>query len=244
MVVFNGAHMGAISEKLHIKDVIVYPPAITQTVIAPALTDGDIFARKQFGTRQVDVLFAVMEEDTAARGKLIQAVNEWAYSRTEQELRVPQEPNGHLMGVCSKLPQDSAMAFEELLTLSFTCHDPFFYADEESSLIIPIGTFGEYVRRYEAPPWRIEADITEPLAFAQWGIGDKHLIFSSVPVGKLVIDRKTQTATVDGNSIMHRAYHALRDPGRTDARDALVDHLSRRDPCAYGRGEAVLSRRL
>lgn len=201
MVVFNGAHMSAISDKLHVADVIVYPPDIKETTVSPALKDGDIFSGKTFGTRQVDVIFAVMENDTAKRSRIIQAVNQWSYSRVEKELRVPQEPNGYLMAVCTSLPQDSAEGFDELMLVSFTCHDPYYY-DFSEKTAFPPGASLDAVDRDEAPPWQMVVDThgaPDPLMIVK---NDKHLIFSGLPGGKLLIDSKSQSITLDGKSAM------------------------------------------
>lgn len=199
MVVYDNKRLEDISNDIYILDVIVHPPAIRSTSIAPALADGEMFARKQYGKRQVDVLFVVLENDSDRRSNILHDINQWAYSTEEKKLLVPQEQNGYLMAVCTGIPEDSARDYWEALTISFTCYNPYYLSHFEYSEDI-----GKTIniKRADDPAWRIEFDIAQNLSSPVWGIKDKQLIFSKLSPGKLILDRQKESATIDGASVL------------------------------------------
>lgn len=199
MVAFNNKRLEDISNEIRILDVIVNPPSVRTTSIAPALADGETFARRQYGPRRVDVIFSVLENDPERHSQIMHSINQWAYSDQEKRLTVPQEQNGYLMAVCTDFPPDSARDYWEPVTLSFTCHSPYFRANFERSEDIS-NTI--HINRADDPDWRIEFAISSALTSPTWGIGDKQLIFSSLAAGSLVLEKRTGTATLDGASVL------------------------------------------
>ena len=199
MVEFNGALLTDIDPRIKISEVVVGAPAIQTVSIIPAISDGERFARKNYGPRNVTVYFLVMEPDETERTRIIDEIEAWAHSKKEEKLIVPQSEDGYLMAVCTKLPDDAAKEFWSVLTIVFKAHNPYFLAHTESHAQI-----GDEinVRRYAGPNWRIEQDIEKLIESPSWEMGDKQIGFSYVNAGKLVLDKEKQTALLDGNSIL------------------------------------------
>lgn len=203
MVKYNSRSLEAISDALHIVEVLVSAPDVNNTTIQPALRHGDIFARQRYGTRKVTITFVVMEDDEAARRQIIREVCSWARSTEPQKLELPQEPNGYLMAVCSGLPDNNAREYWNTLTLSFLADDPFFYANTESNQAIPLNGFaGIWLLQYDGADWRLEQTISGGLTAPMWRIGDTQISFSALPAGQLVIRRDKQSADIDGESVL------------------------------------------
>lgn len=199
MVEFNGAAFEDISPKIKVIDVVVGAPNINTVSIVPAIADGERFARRNYGSRNVVIQFVVMEADETERTKILSEIEEWAYSKQEQKLIVPQDEDGYLMAICSQIPDDDAREFWNVLTLTFKAHNPYFRAHEESSAVL-----GDpfIVKRAAGADWRIEQNISELVELPSWEFGDKQISFSYIAAGNLVLDKETQTALLDGESIL------------------------------------------
>lgn len=195
---FNEKDIEEVSSGIRILDVIVGAPAIEIETIKPAAADGVIFTRQKYGTRPVDVLFAVVEENPIRRRNIFDALAVWSHSREEKKITI-QNYAGFLMGICSSFPPVSIRNYGEILTISFRCSNPFF--DTVSWNAVPYGT--PFINTgFPSMSWKIKQTITDTLTNPTWDFGNEQIAFSVLTPGELEIDGQKQTATLNGNSVL------------------------------------------
>lgn len=199
MVLFNGVSLESISNTIHVIQCVVSQPAINPVTIAPTLADGEIFARRRYGTRTVTITFVVMDNNTTNRAATIRKIYQWAHSSTEKKLVVPQESNGYLNAVCTELPTNAGREYWQTLGLVFTCYDPFYHANTEKNCSVSQTVV---VSQFENTDWRIEQTVSTGLTYPQWSLDGLQISFNVLTAGALKINGSTHTATTNDGSVL------------------------------------------
>ena len=201
MIVFNGIALESVAN-VKIEDIKVSPISYEPVTRPRAIRFGSEFVRMGGGERKVNITFALQDMNEVNRHKSLMAVSQWAKTDGEYKLELPVEPNMYLEGVCTYKPEPSTRQWwESKLRLTFTCiSNPYWTSKGEKS--VACGT--TFFALGDAPPlMRIERTVTGSAASNQsYGDGTNTMTFTTVPVGKLVIDVNRQTAAVGNNSIM------------------------------------------
>lgn len=201
MIVFNGVSINSVAN-VKIEDIRVSPIAYNPVARPRAIRFGSDFVRMGGGTRTVDILFAVLDDNKVTRQEAFLNLAKWARSDAEYMLELPQDPNKYLMCVCTAKPEPSTRQWwESKLRLTFTCFDnPYWTSKAEKS--VACGT--QFNVLGDAPPlMRIELDRNSAANNQTYSNGTQSMTFSTIPAGKMVLDLNNQTAIVDFFSIMN-----------------------------------------
>ena len=200
MIVFNGVSINSVAN-VKIEDIRVSPIAYNPVARPRAIRFGSDFVRMGGGTRTVDILFAVLDDNKVTRQEAFLNLAKWARSDAEYMLELPQDPNKYLMCVCTSKPDPSTRAWwENKLKLVFTCFDnPYWTSKAEKS--VACGT--QFNVLGDAPPlMRIERTLSSSASNQSYSNGSETMTFSTISSGNMVIDLNNQTAKVGSNSIM------------------------------------------
>ena len=200
MIVFNGVSINSVAN-VKIEDIRVSPIAYNPVARPRAIRFGSDFVRMGGGTRTVDILFAVLDDNKVTRQEAFLNLAKWARSDAEYMLELPQDPNKYLMCVCTAKPEPSTRQWwESKLRLTFTCFDnPYWTSKAEKS--VACGT--QFNVLGDAPPlMRIERTLSSSASNQSYSNGTETMTFSTISSGDMVIDLNNQTAKVGSNSIM------------------------------------------
>lgn len=200
MIVFNGVSINSVAN-VKIEDIRVSPIAYNPVARPRAIRFGSDFVRMGGGTRTVDILFAVLDDNKVTRQEAFLNLAKWARSDAEYMLELPQDPNKYLMCVCTAKPEPSTRQWwESKLRLTFTCFDnPYWTSKAEKS--VACGTQFNVIG--DAPPlMRIERTLSSSASNQSYSNGSETMTFSTISSGNMVIDLNNQTAKVGSNSIM------------------------------------------
>ena len=198
MLRFNGIDITDISDALETL-VKVSTPEIILDSIPTAIADGEQFARLRYGKRSITLEFTIFETDMQLRTSILRDIKAWGVSRTPLHLEVPQEDNGYLIAICTQLPTDNADRPTDDIEMVFTALDPYYYSRAEKLASVSSRAL---VLHDTEPNWRIEQAVTAELTSPSWSINGKTLTFTTIPAGALVLDGNTETATLDGGTIL------------------------------------------
>lgn len=201
MIIYDGVSIDSVAN-VKIEDVRVNPIQYDEVNRPRAIRAGSDFVRSRAGTRTIAVTFALLDDNKVSRQKSLDAVSRWAKNDAEYRLELPGHPEYYLMAICTGKPEPSLRQWwESKLRLVFTCYEnPFWNAKAEKS--VACGT--DFFVLGDAPPlMRIERTVSGSAATNQsYGLNGNTITFSTIPVGKMVIDLDRQTAVVGNNSIM------------------------------------------
>lgn len=199
MIFFNGNAM-EVAAPVRVVDIVVGGVEASPTTRDRPIRAGAVFVRNHFGVRTVIITFALLTESMIDRTRQIESLLAWARSDTPGRLELPTNPNRYLMGVCTSYPSPSARKWwEDNLSFTFTCYDPFWYDVSEHHAACGNDAF--FVNGSAEPLMRIE-DTLSAAAQRVYSDGTDTMTFTLVPAGGLVIDLDAQTAAVDGVSCM------------------------------------------
>jgi hypothetical protein len=201
MIVFDGVSLNSVAG-IKVKDIHVSPIQYDEITRPRAIHGGSVFVRSRAGTRTVQITFAMLDEDEISRQASLMALSQWAKDDKEYKLELPGHPEFYLMAICTEKPSPSLREWwESGLRLVFTCFsDPYWNARFEKS----VACGSQFMVLGDAPPlMRIERTVSESAVSDQsYGLDEKTITFSTIPVGDMVIDLNKQTAAVGNNSIM------------------------------------------
>ena len=201
MIAFDGITLNSVAN-VKIEDIRVSPVKLNPVARPRAIRGGSDFVRMRGGERTVTITFALQDMDIVNRTASLQAISRWAKSDKEYKLELLTDPNKYLMCVCTAKPEPSTRQWwEAKLRLVFTCFDnPYWTSKKETS--VACGTAFSVLG--DAPPlMRIERTVSGSAASNQsYTNGTQTMTFSTIPVGKMVIDLNNQTAAVGTTSIM------------------------------------------
>ena len=201
MIFFDSVSLNSIAG-IKIKDVHVSPISYDEVTRPRAINSGSVFVRSRAGTRTVQIVFSLLDEDKNSRQASIMAISKWAKTDKEYKLQLPGHPNHYLMAICTGKPDPSLREWwESNLMIVFTCFENPFWNDliEKS---VSCGT--QFNVLGDAPPlMRIERTVSGSAASNQsYAMDGRTITFSSIPVGDMVINLNDQTAAVGSTSIM------------------------------------------
>lgn len=200
MIFYNGISMTDIAPVM-VEDIRVSPIRYNPVTRQRAVRFGAEFVRMGGGTRTVTISFAVLERNAALRQGWLLALSEWAHTDAEHVLMLPTDPDRHLECVCTSKPEPSTRAwYENKLKLVFTCfNNPYWTGNGENGAACG----AQFNVRGDAPPlMRIISTRQAAATNQSYSDGTDTITFSTIPAGDMVIDLNTQTATVNGQSIM------------------------------------------
>lgn len=201
MIVFDSVSLDSVA-KVMIEDVKVNPIQYDDVTRVRAISPGSVFVRSRAGTRTVAITFALPDDDKIHRQASLLAISQWAKTDNEYKLELPGHPEHYLMAVCTSKPEPSLrMWWESKLRLVFTCFDnPFWNAKAEKS--VSCGT--AFTVLGDAPPlMRIERTVSgSAVANQSYALDGRTMLFSTIPVGSMVIDLNKQTAGVGSSNLM------------------------------------------
>lgn len=206
MIVYDGISLNSIAG-VKVKDVQVSPIAYDEVTRPRAIRGGSVFVRSRAGTRTVVITFALIDENDINRQAALMAISQWAKNDKEYRLDLPGHPEHYLMAICTDKPEPSLRQWwESKLRLVFTCYDnPYWNAKSEKS--VACGT--AFTVLGDAPPlMRIERTVSgspainEGYTLYKGLTAEMTMVFSTIPVGDMVIDLNNQTAVVGASSIM------------------------------------------
>lgn len=193
MIVFDGVSLDSVAG-VKIEDVRVSPIEFDEVNRPRAIRGGSDFVRSRAGTRTVSITFALLEMNKVNRQKELLAISQWAKNDKEYKLELPGHPELYLMAICTGKPEPSLRQWwENKLRLVFTCYDnPYWNAKAEKSVACGSTAF----ILGDAPPlMRIERTVSGSAVSNQsYSLDGKTITFSTIPVGKAVIDLDNQTA--------------------------------------------------
>lgn len=201
MIVFNGVSLDSVAG-VTVKDIVISPIEYSEVTRPRAIRPGYDFVRSRAGTRKVTITFSLLDDNIINRQASIMAINQWALNDKEYRLELPSHPNHFLMAICTDKPEPSLRQWwQSNLRLVFTCiENPFFNAKEEKS--VACGT-SFTVLGDASPLMRIERTVSGSAASNQsYALDNRTIIFSTIPVGDMVIDLDSQTAYVGSTDIM------------------------------------------
>lgn len=200
MITFNGNAM-ELAAPVRVVDIVVGGVEVSPTVRDRPIRAGADFVRNHFGIRTVYITFALLTRDMMERAWQIESLMKWARSDKPERLSIPTNPERYLMAVCTAFPSPSSRKWwEDNLSFTFTCYDPFWYDVTEHSA--SCGSTAFFVNGSGEPLMRIENTLSTA-ANRVYSDGTNTMTFTSVPAGDLVIDLNNQTAAVGGVSCMN-----------------------------------------
>ena len=201
MIVFDGISLNSIAG-VKIKDVQVFPIEYDEVTRPRAIRAGSDFVRSRAGTRKVQITFGLLNDNMIDRQASLLAISQWAKNDKEYRLELPGHPDHYLMAICTDKPEPSLRQWwEAKLKLVFTCYEnPFWNSKVEKS--VACGTW--FTALGDAPPLtRVERTVSGSAVTSQsYAMDGRTMIFSTIPVGNMVIDLDNQTAYVDSTDIM------------------------------------------
>jgi phage-related protein len=200
MIIYNGIDLASIAPVM-IEDIRVNSIDYDAITRPRAVSAGSVFVRSRAGTRTISVTFALLDDNKVNRQKSLLAISQWAKTDAEYRLELPGHPEHYLTAVCTEKPDPSLRQWwESKLRLVFTCFsDPFWNAKAERTA--SIGSW--FLVQGDAPPlMEIRKPAAQTLDNAVFTMDGRSMKFSTLPVGKMVIDLNKQTAECAGNSIM------------------------------------------
>ena len=201
MIVFNGVSLESVAN-VKIEDIKVSPISYEPVTRPRAIRFGSEFVRMGGGERKVNITFALQDMNDVNRHESLMAISKWAKTDKEYRIELPIEPNMYLECVCTSKPEPSTRQWwESKLRLVFTCiSNPYWTSKAVKS--VACGT--AFFVLGDAPPlMKIERTVSGEAATNQrYGDGTNTMTFTTIPVGKMVIDLNRQTAAVGNNSIM------------------------------------------
>ena len=199
MIYFNGNAM-EIAAPVRVVDIVVSGVEASPTTRDRPIRAGAVFVRNHFGIRTVIITFALLTEKMLDRARQIEALLAWAKSDKPERLDLPNNPDRYLMGICTSFPGPSARKWwEDNLSFTFTCYEPFWYDVTEKHA--SCGSTAFFVGGSAEPLMRIE-DTLSAAAQRVYSDGTDTMTFTEVPAGDLTVDLNNQTAAVDGTSCM------------------------------------------
>ena len=200
MIVFDGVSLNSVAG-VKIKDVHVSPIQYDEVTRPRAVRGGSVFVRSRAGTRTVTITFALLNEDPISRQAALMAISQWAKNDKEYRIDLPGHPEHYLMTMCTGKPDPSLREWwESKLRLVFTCYEnPYWNSIAENS--VACGTSFHVLG--DAPPlMRIERTVSAPVSDQSYALDGRTMMFSSIPVGNMVINLDDQTAVVGSTDIM------------------------------------------
>ena len=199
MIYFDGNAM-EIAAPVRVVDIVVGGVEASPITRDRPIRAGATFIRNHYGIRSVIITFALLTESMMERARQIEALMDWARSEEPKKLELPNNPERYLMAVCTSFPEPSARKWwENNLSFTFTCYDPFWYDVTEKHA--ECGNDAFYVGGSGEPLMRIE-DTLSSAAQRVYSDGTDTMTFTLVPAGDLVVDLNNQTAAVGGVSCM------------------------------------------
>lgn len=201
MITYDGVSIESITN-VRIEDIKISPIALNPVARSRAIRFGSDFVRMGGGTRTVTVTFAVLDRNQYNRHASLMALTKWAKNDAEHVLELPQDHMRALSCVCTARPSPSMRQWwEQKLTLVFTCFDNPYWTDKAEKSV-SCGT--AFTVMGDAPPlMKITRTVSGSAASNQtYSNSVESMTFSTIPVGKMVIDLNRQTAAVGSSSIM------------------------------------------
>ena len=199
MIYFNGNAM-EVAAPVRVVDIVVGGVEVSPTTRDRPIRAGADFVRNHYGIRTVIITFALLTQSTTERTRQMEALLTWAASDKPERLELPTNPGRYLMAVCTALPSPSARKWwEDNLSFTFTCYEPFWYDTVEKSA--GCGSTAFFVGG-SAPPVMQIKDTLSAAAQRVYSDGTDTMTFTEVPAGDLVVDLELQTAAVGGTPCM------------------------------------------
>lgn len=203
---FENVDFEGIDPSIHVIDIIVSDPEIQATAVSPATLDGDIYARRRYGKRNITITFVVMLEDAKQRSEVIRKVCAWATDTENGEgvLRIPSRENCKIRAVCTQMPSVSSREFWEVLSITFTAYNPFFEVEEPEAFDIPTnGILSARLKRSgDSARWSITFDPPTSGISPTWSSRREHITLQNIPFGSVTIDSEAKTVKSYNSSIM------------------------------------------
>ena len=200
MIVFDGISLNSVAGA-KIKDVQVFPIEYDEVTRPRAVRGGSDFVRSRAGTRTIQIVFGLLDDNTINRQAALMAISQWAKNDKEYRLELPGHPDHYLMALCTDKPEPSLRQWwESKLKLVFTCYEnPYWNSKYEKS--VSCGT--QFNVLGDAPPlMRIERTLSSAASNQSYALDGRTITFSTIPSGNLVIDLDSQTAYVGSSDIM------------------------------------------
>ena len=199
MIYFRDAALEAIAP-VRVVDVLVSPVGLSPLAHERHIRPGSTFIRARDAERTVQITFALLTQDREERARQMAEIYRWARSEAPGVLRLPGYSGRHLNAICTGLPEPSTRQWwESKLRLTFTCFDPYWYAD--NGYAVACGTaftpFGSV-----PPRLRIVRLLSVAATNQSYSNGSQTMTFNTIPAGQMVIDLDRQTAEVGGSSII------------------------------------------
>lgn len=200
MIVYDGVALESVLP-VKIEDIRISPVQATVTARPRPISAGADFVRITDGTRQVAIVFAMLEDNRFQRAQQLMQLSAWAHRETEGRLELAHYPGMYLQCICTALPEPSTRQWwESKLRIVFTCYDnPYFTDKREKS-----AAMGDEFTVYGSAPPLMQIRGNNASAVSDPGFTNWHesMHFTSIPAGSMVINLNRQTASVNGQSIM------------------------------------------
>lgn len=200
MIFFDGVSLESIAP-VKIEDIRVNQVQVNPVSRPRAIAGGSEFVRTRYGTRTINITFALLDDNILERQNSLEMIFNWAKSDAEYKLQLPIRPNCYLMAVCTSKPDPSLRQWwESKLRITFTCFDnPFWTSNQEKS--VACGT--AFRVNGDVPPlMQITRNLGSSASNQSYSNGTQTMTFSSIPAGSMVIDLNNQTAYVGNSSFM------------------------------------------
>lgn len=200
MIIFNGVDLTE-TFPVKIEDITVSPVQLNPVSRQRPIQFGAEFIRQGGGTRNVSIVFALLEMDRTERESVMQNLRTWAFTDTENTLELPEFEKRHLECIVTQFPDHSYRKWwENKLRIQFTCFSNPFWTSNDL-IEVPCGqTFS--IGGSAPPLMTIERNGTTTLRNQVYATKTEAMTFTTVPAGKLVIDLNRQTAAIGNASIM------------------------------------------
>lgn len=134
MIRYDGIPLTGVSASIGILDIQEKPPTIQTVTASRTKADGLRRLYKKKTVRIIAVEFDIFEQDQALRREIFNSILLWADGKEDKWLALDYNGSKHLVATCTKYPEYSAKDPSKSLKMEFTSYDPYWSADQPTTL--------------------------------------------------------------------------------------------------------------